>query len=205
MHPNAAFRTKMDAAAEHELLSGWIASVGFGMIFLTTPSGPRVAHVPFVLHNDKLQFHLARGNALTAHIDGAKVLALVNGPDSYVSPDYYAAANQVPTWNYIAIEMEGIVQMMDEDALAGLLDDLSARNEAKLAPKKPWTRGKMDDGIFRKMLGAIVGFEMDVTLWRPTFKLSQNKPADERERVADALAAQGNAEIAQLMRAAAGK
>jgi transcriptional regulator len=200
MHPNAAFRTKLPPEAEHELLVQWVSDIGFGTIFLTTPDGPRVAHAPFVCTGGKLQFHLARGNALTKHIAGSVALAVANGPDAYVSPDYYAGANQVPTWNYVAIEMEGPVRTLDDDGLIAQLDALSALHEERLLPKKPWTRGKMDDDIFRKMLGAIVGFEMEIATWRPTFKLSQNKPVEERARVADALDAREDGAMAQLIR-----
>ncbi len=200
MHPNAAFRTKLDPVTEREMLTRWVRDIGFGTIFLTTPDGPRVAHAPFVCTGETLQFHLARGNALTKHIAGSVALALVNGPDGYVSPDYYTAANQVPTWNYVAIEMEGPVRMLDDDGLIAQLDNLSALHEDRLLPKKPWTRDKMDDDVFRKMLGAITGFEMEITAWRPTFKLSQNKPADERMRVADALEARGEPKMAELIR-----
>ena len=41
---------------------------------------------------------------------------------------------------------------------------------------------------------------MEVRAWRPTFKLSQNKPAEERERVAAGMEASGAAAIAHLMR-----
>src|SRR3546814_20484884 len=69
------------------------------------------SHAPVVLSDDRttLQFHLARGNALTRHLGGAIALAVVQGPDAYVSASWYAEADQVPTWNYVAIEMEGVV------------------------------------------------------------------------------------------------
>jgi transcriptional regulator len=124
----------------------------------------------------------------------------VNGPDAYVSPDWYDGPNQVPTWNYISIEMEGPVRAMDQDGLIALLDDLGAVNEARLAPKAPWTRDKMDNDIFHKMLGGITGFEMEVMAWRPTLKLSQNKTEAERLRVADELEKQGKKAMAHFMR-----
>ncbi len=200
MYPNAVFRSKLSPEAEHELLVGWVRDIGFGTIFLTTPDGPRVAHAPFVCTGDTLQFHLARANDLTKHITGSVALAVVNGPECYISSDYYAGANQVPTWNYVAIEMEGRVRTLDDDGLIAQLDNLSALHEERLLPKKPWTRDKMDDGIFRKMTAAIVGFEMEITAWRHTFKLSQNKPVSERLRVADALEQRGDAHMARLVR-----
>ena len=196
MHPNAAFRTENRA-----LVEALVDEIGFGMIFAATPDGPRVGHTPLLWTGDgAMQFHLARGNALTRHLDGATALAVVNGPDAYVSPRWYADAEQVPTWNYVCVEMEGRVRRMDRDGLRALLETLSARNEARLVHGAPWTMDTMPQAKLSPMLDAIVGFELEVQAWRPTLKLSQNKGADERERVAQGLEAEGSPAIAQLMR-----
>ena len=197
MHPNSAFRPRQDDLAE--LL---VREIGFAAVFAATPDGPRVAHAPVVLSDDRttLQFHLARGNALTRHLDGATALAVVQGPDAYVSASWYEAADQVPTWNYVAIEMEGVVSKLDDAALIAQLDTLSAVHEARVGANPPWTRDKMNPALFSKMTGAIIGFELRITAWRPTIKLSQNKPPDERERVAKGLDATGHGALAQLMR-----
>lgn len=205
MHPDPSFRPKLDAASERAVLEAMVNEIGFGMIFFTTPNGPRVAHAALRSAGAKtggsaVQFHLARSNALTKHITGQNALVVINGPDAYISPDWYEADDQVPTWNYVSIEMEGPVRMMDADGLTALLDDLSAQNEAPLAPKKPWTRDKMNDATFDKMLSAIVGFELEVKAWRPTFKLSQNKSPEIRERVAVQLEASGQNAMAHLIR-----
>ncbi|HWW59088.1 MAG TPA: FMN-binding negative transcriptional regulator [Sphingopyxis sp.] len=197
MHPNSAFRPREDDLAE--LL---VREIGFAAIFAGTPDGPRVAHAPVVLSDDRtaLQFHLARGNALTRHLGGATTLAVVQGPDAYVSASWYADADQVPTWNYVAIEMEGLARKLDDAALIALLDTLSAQHEARVAANPPWTRDKMNPALFSKMTGAIVGFEIRITAWRPTFKLSQNKPTEERERVIKGVEATGHGALGQLMR-----
>ena len=162
MHPNAAFRHE-----DRDALRAFAAEIGFGMLFLTTPDGPRVAHVPFVfLDDDRITFHLARGNAITKHLDGAEALFVVNGPDGYISPDWYGIDDQVPTWNYIAFELQGRSRKMDEAALIAQVDALSQNQEARLAPKPVWTRAKMTGGYFDKLLRGIVGFEMTVTAWR---------------------------------------
>jgi transcriptional regulator len=141
MHPNSAFRPKQDDLAEL-----FVREIGFAAIFAGTPDGPRVAHTPVVLSDDRrvLQFHLARGNALTRHLGGTPALAVVQGPDAYVSASWYDEADQVPTWNYIAVEMEGVAQRLDDAALVALLDRLSAQHEARVgatplgrAPKWP--------------------------------------------------------------------
>ena len=195
MHPNALFRN--DDRALHEAL---IEEVGFGMVFAQTSDGPRVAHTPIVSTGDgAVQFHLARGNALTRYLVGQEALVLINGPDAYVTPRWYADAKTVPTWDYVALELEGRVRRMEEAGLLGLLEDLSASNEARI-PGTPWTMDKVPEARLRGLMAAIVGFELEVLAWRPTLKLSQNKPAGERERVAEALDAQGSTAMARLMR-----
>ena len=196
MHPNAAFRTD-----DRALMEALIDEIGFGMVFATTPDGPRVAHTPLVwIEDGAVQFHLARGNALTKHLDGMTALAVINGPEGYVSPRWYADSEQVPTWNYVALELEGSVRRMDPEGLRALLETLSAREEARVTEGQSWTLAKVPESKLRALLSGIVGFELEVQAWRPTFKLSQNKPSDERERVAAGLEAQGSRAVAQLMR-----
>ena len=196
MHPASAFRNP-----DRALLETMIEEIGFGMVFAQTPDGPRVAHVPLLYTGDgAVQFHLARGNALTKHLDGMTVLAVINGPDGYVSPRWYADPEQVPTWNYVALELEGRVRRMDGAGLLGQITALSDKHEARIAAGQPWTMDKLPEAKSRALHAAIVGFELEVIAWRETIKLSQNKPADERERVAAGLASEGAAGIAALMR-----
>lgn len=196
MHPNAAFRHQ-----DRDLLELLIEQIGFGMVFAQTPDGPRVAHVPLLSTKDgALQFHLARGNALTKHLDGNTALVVINGPDGYVSPRWYADPAQVPTWNYVALELEGRVRRVDSDATLAMITELSDQHEARVAEGQPWTMDKLPPEKLRGMLAAIVGFEIEVQAWRETLKLSQNKDAAERARVAAGLESEGSAAIAQLMR-----
>ena len=195
MHPNPAFR-KEDKA----LFAALIGETGFGMVFLTTPDGPRVAHVPLLLTDaGTLRFHLALGNALTRHLDGAQALAVVNGPDGYISARWYSDPDQVPTWNYIALEMEGPVRRMDRDGLHALLEDVSAHHEARVAEGTPWTMDKMARIKRDRMMDMIVGFELTIEAWRPTLKLSQNKPAEERVRLIEGLKSEVKFALAELM------
>lgn len=196
MHPNAAF-----AWDDTEALRAFAQDIGFGMLFMATAEGPRVAHLPFVfLAEDCIGFHIARNNAMTPYLDGAEALFVVNGPDGYISPDWYGMDNQIPTWNYCAIEMQGNMRQMTQDELIAQSDALSLFQESKLAPKPIWKRSKMADGHFEKMLRGIIGFTMDITVWRGTRKLGQNKPDAARSAAADGAERSGKRAIADLMR-----
>jgi transcriptional regulator len=197
MHPNAAFRWE-----DRDALRAFVGEIGFGAVFAQTPDGPRVAHVPAIfLDDDRLGFHIARGNGIARHLNGTDALFVAQGPDAYISPDWYGLDDQVPTWNYLAVELQGIAHRMDRDALADQIDRLSAAFEARLAPKPEWTREKMTPGLFDRMLAGIIGFTLDVTAWRGTRKLGQNKPEEARLAAADALDANGQRAVAHLMRA----
>lgn len=197
MHPHPAFRWE-----DRDEIRRFVAEIGFGVLFAATPDGPRVAHVPVVwLEDDTLGFHLSRGNTMARHLDGATGLFTLIGADAYVSPDWYGTGpGDVPTWNYVAAELEGTLRRMDRDALRAQVDALSHVNEARLAPKPEWTSAKMDAIRLDQMLGAITGFRLEVQVWRGTRKLAQTKPEAARLAVADALDAQGRRAIAHWMR-----
>lgn len=195
MHPNSLFRSE-----DRALFETLIDEIGFGMVFMTTPDGPRVAHTPLLSTGDgAVQFHIARGNALTRHLDGGTALVTVNGPDAYVSPRWYADRGTVPTWNYVSLELEGRVRRMGSEGLEGLLHALILRHEGRMGGAQ-WKAGETPPDMWRKLLGAIVGFELEVLAWRPTFKLSQNKSADERATIAAGLEEHGSPALAHLMR-----
>lgn len=193
MHPNRTFQWTDEA----EMLA-FVAQVSFATICV---DGPALVHAPVLVAGpDRLLFHVARGNRAAARLEGARAIASVLGPDSYVSPDWYGTADQVPTWNYLAVEAEGPLRRIGEEELVALLDGLGAAHEARLAPKPEWTRGKMTPGRFEGLLKAITGFEMRIEALRGTRKLGQHKRPGERERVADALAELGRDELARLSR-----
>jgi transcriptional regulator len=193
MHPHRAFHWGDEA----EMLA-FVGQVSFATICV---DGPALVHAPVVVTDEgQLRFHVARANPAFPRLDEARAIASVIGPDFYVSPDWYGTPDQVPTWNYLAVEAEGPLRRLDEAELAASLDALSAAHEARLAPKPAWTRAKMAPGRFDAMLGAIAGFELRVEALRGTRKLGQHKKVEERERVAHALAGIGRHDAAELSR-----
>lgn len=193
MHPTPAFRHE-DAEFQDRV----IRETGFASVFAMTPEGPRAAHTPVILLDGRrLRFHLARTNALTRVIEQEPTLIVINGPNAYISARWYALPNQVPTWNYIALECEGPIERLDACELPGFLEALSAQHEARQTQGQPWTMDKMDEAA---LLEGIVGFEMRVHTVRETVKLSQNKPDEERARLIAGLEAEGQQDMAMAMR-----
>ena len=196
MHPDRRFAWD----SPHQMIA-FIAEVSFSTIFFTAVGRPHVVHVPVTVEApDRLRFHIALSNRAAPTLDGADVLLSCLGADSYISPDWYGTPDQVPTWNYVAVECEGPARRLGGDELVAQLDSLSAAHEARLAPKTPWTRSKMTPGRFDAMTRAIACFEVEVRELRGTRKLGQNKKPAEREGALAGLAAAGRGDMALLMR-----
>lgn len=199
MHPNPAFRIA-DAAAE----LAFVAAHGFAHLFGMTADGPRVAHAPLlVTTSGAVRFHLANGNALarhfSGHLDGTVALASVGGPGSYVSPNWYAEpANNVPTWNYRTVEIEGRVTALGWDALHALLDQSAATFEPRVG--QDWTMAKMDPKRRDAMMRSISAFELVPTAIRSTDKHSQNRSEADARGVVAAMEAIGDSTGAAAIR-----
>ncbi|QDH34107.1 FMN-binding negative transcriptional regulator [Porphyrobacter sp. YT40] len=198
MHPNPLFRTDDKA-----LMESLIDRVGFGTVFAQTPDGPRVAHTPLLSTcADAVRFHLSRGNALTRHLEGATALIVVNGPEGYVSPRWYDQRDTVPTWDYVALELEGRVRRLSDAALEEFLHAAIAKHEGRLGGEA-WRAEESSEATWSGLFRGIVGFELEVQTRRPTFKLSQKKTPPERARIAEGLDAAGNTALARMIREAA--
>lgn len=195
MHNNRHFQWHDRA----EILA-FVQSVSFSHLFVQGAEGPLVAHVPVVVTPEgHLRFHLARSNPVTKAIDGATALISVAGAEAYISPDWYGADDQVPTWNYVTAEISGPVTRLSNADLAAQIDDLSAEHENRLLPKKPWTSDKMTPGLFDGLMKAIVGFELKAESVVGTRKLGQNKSAEQIAGAVAGLRAAGSPAVADLM------
>ncbi|MES2433365.1 MAG: FMN-binding negative transcriptional regulator [Pseudomonadota bacterium] len=201
MHPNPAFRT---TPVEDNL--AFARARGFGILSVNGADGPLAAHVPFLISDDAgfAELHLARSNPIArACTAGLPALIAVSGPDAYISPDWYGAKDQVPTWNYIAVHLRGVLSPLPDAALHPHVDALSAAHENRLLPKVPWVSGKMSEGAMPRMLRMILPFRFQIASVEGTWKLNQNKTPEVRASAAGHLAQQtdsGSQEIAALMR-----
>jgi transcriptional regulator len=199
LHPNPAFRA---TPAARNL--AFARERGFGILTVNGPAGPVAAHVPFLLcaQGAAADLHLARSNPIARAGLPAEAVLIVSGPDAYVSPDWYGAGDQVPTWNYVAVHLRGVLQALPEGALQPHVDALSAEHEGRLLPKAPWVSTKMTEGVMPRMMRMILPFRLLIASVDGTWKLNQNKTPEVRARAAGHLAGgdAGARAIAALMR-----
>jgi transcriptional regulator len=198
MHPNPAFEWN----SRDELLA-FVAQQVFAHIFTASEGGLFVVHAPvLVTGGGRIRFHVSRRNRIAPHLEGRPVLISVSGRDGYHSANWYASENQVPSWHYEAVEIEGEARMLPDDELVELLDGLSEQMETAQSPERPWTRGKMAPGTFEAMTRAIVGFEIDLEEIRGTRKFNQHKSGEDLTASIEGQRNAGREDIAVAIREA---
>jgi transcriptional regulator len=191
-----------DQAALHDLMR----ANSFATLISQHDGAPYASHVPMLLQADAgphgtLVGHMARANPQWRDFATlAEVLVLFQGPHTYVSPSWYEAALSVPTWNYAVVHAYGTPHLIEErDACYALLRRLVQTYEAGF--ERPWPFALPEEYVHGMMQG-IVCFTIGITRLEGKFKLSQNRPMADRQRVVEALQASGDPEggaVAALM------
>jgi len=187
-----------------EALHGLIRAYPFATLVTRAADGLTANHLPFERVGEVLHGHVARGNEL-AQLDGAQVLLVFQGPDGYISPNWYPSKHEtgreVPTWNYAVVHVHGRLRVIDDATwLRRLLETLTDHHEA--GQPQPWKISDAPEDHIEKSLRAIVGLEVAIDRIEGKFKLSQNHPARNRAGVIAGLHERdgdGDAELAALM------
>ena len=190
-----------------EVLVAHIERFDFGMLVTHGTVGLIASQIPFLAEERDgklfLQGHVARVNPQAADFDGkSEALAVFAGPHAYISPSWYEAGPAVPTWNYATVHAYGRARRVDDpDWLRDLVRRLSERHEAR--EPEPWRMQDLPEPYVQSMVKGIVGVELAVERLEGKFKLSQNRPAGDRPRIAAALDRRDDADsnaVAELMR-----
>lgn len=161
-----------------------------------------IAHLPLFLKEadgkSYLIGHMARANSLWSHASGKKVTCIFSGPQAYISPSWYKPhpAN-VPTWNYVAIHVKGIFQVVNEqtEALRSLIEQVGT---AESVNATNWQMTPTQEvGLLMKQ---IVMFKIEHLEIEAKFKMSQKQDQANRNNVIHELETRGNLVAAKYMR-----
>ncbi len=159
--------------------------------------------VPFILDAaasplGTLKAHIARANPQWRDFDPAvEALVIFHGVESYITPSWYPAKREhgkvVPTWNYASVQARGTMRAIeDRDWLAAQIAALTAENEG--ARKEPWSVSDAPDAFVAAQMKGIVGLEIPISHIEGKWKVSQNRPAADREGVIAGLLEAGEAD-----------
>lgn len=180
--------------AMHELIRAYPLAT-----LVTHSSGELNAnHIPVYLSGSPAPYgalhgHIARANPLLGEIaEGIETLAIFQGPDSYITPSWYATKKEtgkvVPTWNYAVVHAYGVLRVVDNASwLRAQLDALTEHNESSFP--EPWAVSDAPPEHIERIMAAIVGVEMVITKLLGKWKVSQNQPTQNQVSVISGLKA----------------
>lgn len=159
-------------------------------------NGIQANHFP-VIHSETdssygvLSAHLPRNNPLSRIEDkGLDVLVIFQGPQCYISPSWYpskkVSGKVVPTWNYLVVHARGIMRIIDDPRwVSAHLRVLTDHMEAKL--KDLWSIADAPVDFTTTLVSHLVGVEIVINNLEGKWKVSQNRSAEDRRGVSDAL------------------
>lgn len=197
-----------------EVLHELIRAHPFGALVMMTSSGLDANHIPFEVDSDPAPFGTLRGHVARANpvwrdpSPETAALVIFQGPDTYVSPAWYPTKIEtgkvVPTWNYAVVHAHGVPRFIDDRAwLRAFVETLTTRHEA--GRPAPWKVTDAPADYIDKQVGAIIGLEIPITRLIGKWKVSQNRPAQDRQGAVEGLLREGGesgAAMADLVRRA---
>lgn len=196
----------MFAEPRIDMLHAAMRGTGLATLVTLSADGLVASHVPMLLDPTPAPYgtllgHLARPNPQARGATG-DALAIFQGPDAYITPSWYATKRAtgkvVPTWNYVAIHASGPIDFFDDaDRLLDIVTRLTEREEARRA--EPWAVSDAPADFVQGMLKGIVGFALPVARLEGKWKMSQNRPAEDRAGVVAGLQAEERGDVAALV------
>ncbi len=205
------YAPKQFREGRREVLLSAIDNIRLAALVASSEHFLEAAHLPMIAREEGdallIEGHVARSNPLWRMIgDGARALAIFQGPQAYVHPGWLATKREtgkaVPTWNYVAVHARGhIVINDDSDWLLRHVQQLTQLTEA--GRPEPWAVSDAPDGYIDQLLRGIVGLTLKVDRLEGAWKMIQHHPDANRTGVIEGLASTREASamaVADVMR-----
>jgi transcriptional regulator len=132
--------------------------------------------------------HFGRPDEVAHELGKHEVLVIVQGPHGYISPNWYAEGDFVPTWNHVTAHLYGVPEILSDDENFAILGRLVDHFEKRMPT--PVTLD-IDEEKARRIARGTVGLRIRITRFDARGKLSQNKPPEVRAAIIAALKGDG--------------
>lgn len=190
------YQPKSFIESDQDKLYSLIENYPFATLISKKDGEIEISHLPLLLdrENGQLLGHIARANPLLEYIlTGQLATAIFHGPHGYISPAWYQdPTDNVPTWNYAVVHIEGKLIATTEAELMKLLDQLySLHDKSDLSIN--WQNPKIS-----AKLNGIAGFKIKIEKMTGKYKLSQNRSFEDRRGVIRNLN-KNNSELCDIM------
>ncbi|MEP6754504.1 MAG: FMN-binding negative transcriptional regulator [Chthonomonadales bacterium] len=184
------------AVTDPEELRAFISANRFALLISDDDGTPFATHLPFLIDQDehgdlRLSGHVARANPHANLLqNGGEHLVIIWGPHAYISPSWYQATPNVPTWNYATVHIYGEIQVVETPELIEILQATVITEESVIENKEPWQMDSLSADYIEKMARAIVGFRLKPTRIQGKWKMSQNRSVEDAKGAAEHLSAE---------------
>lgn len=135
--------------------------------------------------------HVGKPDDLLHGLGARELLVIVQGPHGYISPGWYGAAANVPTWNHVSAHLSGVPQLLSPEENLRVLERLVARFESRLPQPRMMWEPPNDPAYIERLERGTVGFRLTPTRVVAKRKLSQNRSPDVVETIISELRGDG--------------
>jgi transcriptional regulator len=151
-------------------------------------------HIPLFIENSDenqivLSGHISKLNPQIENFEeNGNVLAIFSGAQSYISSSWYDY-EEVPTWNYLAVHVEGKIEILNEEQKLLHLENLVNKYEKN--SENPISTKTLSEKTMSQANG-ILAFNLIVTKIDAVKKLSQNKSENNKKSIVSHLEKSGD-------------
>ena len=177
-----------------QILAAFIKEYPLATVIGILDGNNEINHIPLMLSADQTRLfgHVAKSNPLlhmASEVDRT-LNAVFHGPNAYVTPSWYpskpVSGKVVPTWNYAVVHAKGDLNIIeDANWLRQHVSEMTNIHEPTY--QSNWKLEDAPEEYVQMMLKAIVGIEIKISSLVGTFKLSQNRPAEDYAGVVNKL------------------
>ncbi len=174
----------------------FVNDFGFGALI---SADLNATHMPFLFFEAvegkrRLAGHFAKANPHWTELNGKEVLVIFSGPLAYISPSWYAKGPNVPTWNYVAVHMRGILRFSTASETVEVVEQLIQQYEPALLADRNIVTAEYQ----QRLLAAVVGFEIEVLQVDGREKLGQQRNEQDQQGVYHALSSSSRSDAQAL-------
>lgn len=167
---------------ENDSIFQFVRENSFGVLVSEINGTLSATHLPLLVSSDhKYLFgHFAKPNP-QKNSENKEVLCIFSGPHCYISPSWYENNHSVPTWNYTAVHIRGILTYMED--LIEIQKSLELLVKTFETDTSSYQWNEVDPNYLNGLLNGIVPFKIEITHWEGKEKLSQNNSIERRKLV----------------------
>jgi transcriptional regulator len=164
-------------------------------IVSNTSAGLVASHYPVLIDGSRdelsLVTHVGRPDEQLHELGQHEVLVVIQGPHGYISPGWYDPKPAVPTWNFIAVHLSGVPEILSDEENLEVLASLVDHFEDRMPEPRRMNGTAENTEYAARISSGTVGVRLTPTRIVAKSKMSQNRPPETVDRIITELEGDG--------------